>query len=338
MTSRGASTLIDASEIQRALQLQAIFDSEVAQKREDLLSTDGKLVHYTSSDTAFRILDGKAVWMRNVQVMNDYMEVRHGIDSMIRFFRPVSEEFPDVGQTEMRAAFEEQWPGLFSSVIDQFNYWLPHMEQDSYITSLSIHPKEENNNGRLSMWRSYGMGPVGVALVINPRPFYEVEGDIGAYSNPVVYRTPEQVFSCFRQVAARLRESKQFLAGIDRDRIHGLLFDLMLNTALCCKHPGFSEELEWRIMHVDGMWTGDKLDRDTVVVRGVPQLIMKIPLGPATEGGIPGMQVHELLDRVIIGPTDYPDVVRKAYIRKLRDLDVPDPEQKVFASEIPLRN
>ncbi len=50
------------------------------------------------------------------------------------------------------------------------------------------------------------------------------------------------------------------------------------------------------------------------------------------------MQVHELLDRVIIGPTDYPDVVRKAYIQKLDDLNVPDPEHKVFASEIPLRN
>lgn len=245
---------MDAAEIQRALRLSAIFDSEVAEKRAELLFTDGKLVHYTSSDTAFHILDGKAVWMRNVQVMNDYMEVRHGIDSMVRFFRPISEEFPDVGQADMMAAFEEQWPGLFSTVIDQFNHWLPTIESDSYITSLSIHPKEENNNGRLSMWRSYGMGPVGVALVINPRPFYEVESDLGAYSNPVVYRTPEQVFSSFRQVANRLRESKDFLADVDRQTIQDLLFSLMLNTALCCKHPGFADELEWRIIHVDGMW------------------------------------------------------------------------------------
>lgn len=49
---------------------------------------------------------------------------------------------------------------------------------------------------------------------------------------------------------------------------------------------------------------------------------------------MPGMQIHELLDRIIIGPTDYPDVVRKAYIEKLREFGAPDPEQKVIASEI----
>lgn len=65
---------------------------------------------------------------------------------------------------------------------------------------------------------------------------------------------------------------------------------------------------------------------------------MKIPLGPPTESGMPGMQIHELLDRVIIGPTDYPDIARKAFIQKLRDRSVPNPEQRVFASEIPLRN
>lgn len=329
---------MNPEEVQRALRLSEIFDSEVAHKRADLLFTDGKLVHYTSSDTAFQILSGKAVWMRNVQVMNDFMEVRHGIDIMVRFFRPVSDEFPDVGQGDLRQAFDEQWPGLFEEVIGSFNYWLPKIQKDSYITSLSIHPKKENNNGRLSMWRSYGMGPVGVALVINPIPFYEVESDLGAYSNPVVYRTAEEVFACFKKTAASLRQEKSFLSGFDRQEIHHMFFSLMLNTALCCKNPGFSEEQEWRIMHVDGMWPSNKLKRESAVVRGVPQPILKIPLGPKSETGMPGMQIHELLDRIIIGPTDYPDLVRKAYIEKLRELNVPDPEQKVFASDIPLRN
>lgn len=328
---------MNPDEIQRSLRLSAIFDREVAEKRAELLFTGGKLVHYTSSDTAFSILSHGEVWMRNAQVMNDYTEVQHGIDSMRRFFRPIADQFPDVGQVEMRAAFEEQWPCLFNEVIDQFNYWLPRIEAHSYITSLSIQPKTESN-GRLSMWRSYGMGPVGVALVINPIPFYAVEGDLGAYSNPVAYRTADQVFECFKQVATRLREEREFVSTFEREQIHSMLFNLMLNTALCCKHPGFEEELEWRIMHVDGMWSENKLIRDIRVVRGIPQTILKIPLGPAEKTGMPGMQIHELLDRIIIGPTDYPDVVKQAYIEKLRELDVPNPETKVFATDIPLRN
>lgn len=329
---------MDPENIENAHQLLKIFDPDVAGKREELLLSDGKLVHYTSSETAFHIFDSKTVWMRNVGVMNDYLEVRHGIESMVRFFRPTSEQYPDVGQTEMKVAFEDLWPGLLPSVIDKFNGWLRTIEERSYVTSLSLHLENENQNGRLSMWRSYGMGPVGVALVINPRPFYEVESSLGAYSNPVVYRTPEQVSDCFGQMAPRLRAAKDFLKRIDRAQVEDMLFQTMLNTALCCKHPGFSEELEWCIVHVEGLFGDSKLVEDIAVIRGVPQKIMKIPLSSFEESGMPGMQIHELLDRVIIGPTDYPDIVREAYVHKLNELNVPDAEKKVFASEIPLRN
>lgn len=329
---------MDPEKIKNALRLLDIFNPDVARKREELLLSDGKLVHYTSSETAFRIFDSKFVWMRNVGVMNDYLEVTHGIESMVRFFRPISEQYPDVGQTEMKAAFEALWPGLLPSVIDRFNEWLSQIQARSYVTSLSIHLEEENQNGRLSMWRSYGMGPVGVALVINPRPFYEVESDLGAYSNPVVYRTPEQVSSCFGEMASRLRASKDFLEGVDRAEVEAMLFQTMLNTALCCKHPGFSEELEWRIVYVEGLFGSSKLVEDVAVIRGVPQKIFKIPLSSPENSGMSGMQIHELIDRIIIGPTDYPDIVREAYIHKLKELGVPDAEKKVFASEIPLRN
>ena len=39
-----------------------------------------RFVHYTSADAAAKILETKQVWLRKTSCMNDYMEVRHGLD------------------------------------------------------------------------------------------------------------------------------------------------------------------------------------------------------------------------------------------------------------------
>ena len=55
-------------------------------KNEELKSRGNKLVHYTSSDNAVNILNGKELWMRNPSIMNDYSELQHGLSQVGSYF------------------------------------------------------------------------------------------------------------------------------------------------------------------------------------------------------------------------------------------------------------
>lgn len=41
-----------------------------------------RFVHYTSADTAKKIIEKEPVWMRQSRCMNDFMEVDYGIDCL----------------------------------------------------------------------------------------------------------------------------------------------------------------------------------------------------------------------------------------------------------------
>lgn len=72
-------------------------------------------------------------------------------------------------------------------------------------------------------------------------------------------------------------------------------------------------------------------------VRGVPQKIQKIPLRNIPEEDFFGAEIPELLERIIIGPTVYPNAMYQAFSKLLRDAGVPDPDNRIFISDIPLR-
>jgi hypothetical protein len=318
--------------------LHKIFDPEGARKRLDLLFQNRKLVHYTSADTALKIIRSGEVWMRNVRCMNDFMEVEHGFEMMKRFFAPPSEEEPDIGRTELFAALDDIVPDLSTQSMDNFNGWLATVRTGSFITCISEHYKKEDENGRLSMWRSYGMSAVGVGIVINPLPLYSKSDALKAYSNPVSYQTPDEFFATLRAVAQNIRTEREFLKSLPVDQVSGSFFNLLLYAALCSKHPGFEEEQEWRIIHIPQMWPSTVLKRSTEVIGGVPQSVYKIPLKDVPDEGLVGIELPSLLDRIIIGPTDYPLVVHQAFVEELTAVGVTDAASKIVASRIPLRN
>lgn len=188
------------------------------------------------------------------------------------------------------------------------------------------------------MWRSYGMGSVGVGLVINPMPLYSTTDALKAYSNPVSYQSPNEFFESMRKVATNIVADHDFLKSQGEKEVFNGFFNLLLNTALCSKRPGFEEEQEWRIMHIPQMWPSDVLIRATETIGGVPQTIYKIPLKDIPEQGLAGIEIPSILERVIIGPTDYPLVVYRAFVDALAGAGVSNPGEKVVASRIPLRN
>jgi len=115
------------------------------------------------------------------------------------------------------------------------------------------------------------------------------------------------------------------------------IFTMFRFAVLCTKHPGFGEEKEWRAVYNPQLEFSDRIKKDIAVIQGVPQTIMKIPMVSYPDEGMLGAELPELLDHIIIGPTQYPDVIREAFVDMLAAAGVTDANKKVVMSDIPLR-
>ena len=142
----------------------------------------------------------------------------------------------------------------------------------------------------------------------------------------------------FMRVARGVEAAVEFIKLWPRETIKNTVFQMLRFAVLCTKHPGFAEELEWRVIASPTMHPSTRLSQDIEVVRGVPQTVMKIKLENVPEEGFFGAAPPELIERIIIGPCEFPLVTHAAFFRLLTDLQVPDPGSKIFVSDIPLRH
>jgi hypothetical protein len=235
---------------------------------------------------------------------------------------------------------ERLFPGLFRDVAQTFSGLRPWILENTYLTCLSEHCPDEDVLGRLSMWRAYG-GGTGVAVVATATPFLTVSDALRAYASPVGYFTEAEFHQRFVDVVNRIEANEPFLRGIDREEVKNRLFNMFLFAATCTKHPGFKEELEWRVIHHPDLYPSPHLTKSIETIRGVPQPVYKIrlrniPAEIATER-LDGIEIPELVERVIIGPTQHPRVMREALIMALSLAGVHDAERRVVISDIPLR-
>ena len=73
-------------------------------------------------------------------------------------------------------------------------------------------------------------------------------------------------------------------------------------------------------------------------INGTPQSICKIPLKDVPDEDLLGLNLPELIDRVIIGPAKYPLGIYDALFSVLTDAGVQDAANKVIVSDLPLRH
>jgi len=95
--------------------------------------------------------------------------------------------------------------------------------------------------------------------------------------------------------------------------------------------------MEWRVVYSPSLEESEYLKKEIIVFRGVPQPIYKIPLKDLPEEGLIGIEIPSLLDRIIIGPTEYSQVMYEAFCDLLLEAGVENPSDKVSISNIPLR-
>lgn len=115
------------------------------------------------------------------------------------------------------------------------------------------------------------------------------------------------------------------------------IFNVFRFAVLCTKHPGFVEEREWRVIYLPRFEHSERLIKEIVSIKGTPQMIHKIPLKNIPEEGLVGVEIPEIVDRIIIGPTKYPIAIYDAFVTLLGEAGVEDAKSRIFISDIPLR-
>lgn len=287
-----------------------------------------RFVQYTRAESAINMLRGKSVWLRKPQWMNDYLEIEHGLECLVRTFGSTT------AGKRFRDAMDSIFPEISKKIAEGFDPWIQHYRLNTFVACVSEHDSSEDAKGRLSMWRAYG-GGTGVALVVKSEPFVLTSDALGAYSSPVAYTGQADVEQHFDAVAAAIEKDKDFVKSRGQVAIENMIHEAFRFGMICNKHPGFAEEREWRIVYNPDRDTKKVLTKSIQVIGGVPQPVYSIPLT-----NIPGytdLSVAALLDRIIIGPTQFPGALLEAFRAELEELHVPNIEKKVVVSDIPLR-
>ncbi|SDW10543.1 DUF2971 domain-containing protein [Nitrosomonas oligotropha] len=289
-----------------------------------------RFVHYTSSESALKIINTKQLWMRNTMCMSDFREVNHGFELLNSFFLEQS------NQDKFSEALNSCSPGIAEKVFKDFNQWLPNIRMETYIASVSEHDDKEDDHGRLSMWRAFGGSSTRVAIVFKVPNNIGLPDDLVIGFNPVSYLEKEELHSEINTVIERIEENQVFLRSIDPDMLIDHIFTMLLVNVTCLKHHGFQEEREWRIFYYPKLWSSMLIEQEVVVVGSVPQIVHKLPLNKKMIG-IEEMDFCNIFDRLIIGPSEYPLVQFNAFVYALQEIGIHDAQDRVVISGIPIR-
>jgi hypothetical protein len=330
--------------VQVAMQLENIFTPHFRQKRDSaykfLLKIGSpqpyaKFVHYTTAEAALNIIQNKKIWMRKTTCMSDFLEVEHGFDLLRKFF----------GDETRRKRFQDAIDpcalGATEEAIALFDSHFNIVKSNTYIASVSQHNEEEDQHGRLSMWRAFG-GATGRVAIVFRLPWYSDESHkaIDALQfrfSPVCY-LDEDDFSCvFDKTIENILAHKDFLCSIPREVIVNNIFNMLLLGAVCSKHIGFREEREWRVMYFPTLWASTLMKDELKVIGGIPQKIFNIPLDIKVAPALAGLDLSNIFEQVIIGPTEYPSAMHEAFSDALTRIGIKDASTRVVISNIPIR-
>ncbi|MBW7836668.1 MAG: DUF2971 domain-containing protein [Sphingomonadales bacterium] len=313
--------------------LEEIFFPFSLNEKQKIINSNNKFVHYTSAENALKIIDTREFWMRNALCMNDYSEINYGLQLLNSYFR---DEQKRNKFFEVLMACGVNYD-IINIVIKKFDDSSLFIRFETYVSCFSVHDtKNEDDVGRLSMWRAYGRTPARVALVLNSALFFGESDALEAYLFPVSY-SDTVFFNELNNIVSNMENNRDYIKSINPGIIAECIYRVFLFGITCTKHKGFSEEQEWRVLHFPEIWKSEVLKPDVVTIDGAPQKIFKIPLADIPDEGLVGVELPSLIDRIIIGPSLNPWPIQGAFIHALMKAGVHDAAERVFVSEIPLR-
>jgi hypothetical protein len=296
-----------------------IFSAHNLARLSSAINANQRFAYYTSAATAALILQNEELWLRLPSVMNDFSETEHGLGLLAQSLRS--------GEgARVVSALNQAFPGLGDELLNYISGPDPRrIFADTFIACVSEHLTGEDTTGRLSMWRAYG-GVSGVALVFNIDAFATDTGS-GVYSSAVEYADAESLDVLIGQMADRLEAGVEVVRALGRQMAKEWAFETVQLAALNVKHPAFDEEREWRLFRMPGEPVSPAVTRQVVSLDGVPQPILKF--------SVPGLAHY--IEKIIIGPTEFPLAVSSALAHCLIEKGITDAGSRIVMSGVPLR-
>ena len=289
-------------------------------RAKELLSRNTNLVHYTSAEAAISIIDKQQLWLRHITLMNDFSEFSYGVEKVSTWGHINRNALDQLSQKFLNFDFFRMF-----SFVDQ-SFW-QNVKFNTYALSLSEHPIEENDHGRLSMWRSYGKSG-GVALVMKPNFINQDDMNSSVYPLPARYWTMEKVTHFFDGLLVSMQSYLASKSSVGPEDVQNISYQFLL--LLCSlKHPAFTEEREWRLVaNTERLGTG-LISESLENIRGIPQKILKFDISNSQKYNLSNM-----LERVIVGPHPAAKEIAEAIETKLSMNNFSSP---VILSDIPFR-
>ncbi|MCK9294557.1 MAG: DUF2971 domain-containing protein [Desulfobulbaceae bacterium] len=288
-----------------------------------------KLAHYTSIRTLESILRTNEIWFSNPLFMNDFEELRFGLQEGVGLFS-------ENEQIRIACGSEERFNKLFS--IFRYLADMKEHDLDIYVFCLSEHDTA-NNDGLLSMWRGYGENGSGVALVIDANQFGNIQAS-PLFISRVQY-FPSEVRK--QQLKDKLVQFASLLGTLElADNLLWLAADIVFSRiklfALTTKHHGFHEEKEWRFIYLKErdinikLWPAFGYETGK---RGIePKLKLKLkPIDGVTSDAF---SLDKMLYQVILGPGNTNHAMSTVQ-RMFELLGQQELKHKVTVSGIPYR-
>lgn len=308
--------------------LHSVFfphDSECLKK---ITNSRKNFVHYTTASAATSIIKTKTIWLRQPYLMNDRGELALGLEFLRRAYREENFKF--------KTLIESYYPGIGADLELSFDNLLRAIKEEMYLFCVSEHENNESDCGRLSMWRGYGRD-AGIAIILNHESFLTESPGLNAYLCPVFYSNYERYLENFEQIQKNIADNSEFIKTIGLDLFKNSILNMFRFSILSTKHLGFSEEKEWRIIYSPLIERSQNLRHSVEVINGIPQEVHSVRLENNQEKGLMKIELNDLIEKIIIGPTDYPLPLYKAFVKLLSDAGVENAAEKVVVSDIPLR-
>lgn len=308
--------------------VEEVFYKEYIEKVHDLKSNDLKLAHYTSARVALSLIENKTIWLNNIQYMNDYSEIKIGNTLLADYYNN------ETGN-ELKKVIEYINQGTQQNLELSYNKTISRL-MNTYAFCLTEHSKEEDDYGRLSMWRAYAPNN-GVAIVLNTDMFTEEAFNTKVATIPMFYLKRDEFIDAVFDFVKRLNKHKDYLKVLPN--FSDLMLKKFIITALSMKHKGFQEEREWRVMYNDifsNVKENDIVREDIEEINGEPRIIKKIDFSKICYSNSP-FDMNKLIHRIIIGPSNNSEQLKTIFIRTLEKNSVIDAASKVVCSDIPVR-
>lgn len=285
------------------------------------------LAHYTSLNAVCNIIENGELWFRNSNCMNDSNEITTGKEVIIstikneklRFYSRLKAIFDKLNINESFMQTEEEF---YAYIESELNNYTSNVKKKMYICCLTKHIEREQ--GRLSMWRSYGQ-PSNAAVVFIPKFAQSIldhkfSKDAFLYIAPVIYGL-DNYYGILDKLLNLLETNWKVF--IDLDKIYnenaitsGLKHTLAIHLMII-KNKGFAEENEVRLVMLPPNKDTEHIKKDMKVINNIPQIIYKLYIDDDKYVPIECSWLKEIL----VGPTNYYDTIKEALIFQMQKRD-----------------